>query len=113
MYNAWHKTELEKWLDDHDVPYPAAADRKDLAEIVAKNWDKTSTAVYEKWDSSRLRSWLEKRAVEFDVNAKKEALIDQVEANWYRAKADVESSWETVKDWIFDSYYPKLCTIPK
>ena len=66
MYNAWHKTELEKWLDDHDIPYPAAADRKDLADSVAKNWDKASTAAYETWDDNRLRTWLEKRAIEFD-----------------------------------------------
>ncbi|KAG9571229.1 hypothetical protein KCU77_g3947, partial [Aureobasidium melanogenum] len=29
-YNKWHETELERWLSDHDVPYPTPADRKDL-----------------------------------------------------------------------------------
>jgi Putative nuclear envelope organisation protein len=108
VYNAWHKTELEKWLDDHDIPYPAAADRKDLADAVSKHWDQASTAVYETWDDNRLRTWLEARAVEFDAGAKKDALIDQVKSNWYGAKADTESAWETVKDWVFDSYAP-LC----
>lgn len=106
VYNAWHKTELEKWLDDHDIPYPAAADRKDLADAVAKNWDKATTAAYETWDDNRLRTWLEKRAIEFDANAKKDYLIDQVKSNWYGATAEAESSWESVKDWIFDSYIP-------
>ena len=37
-YNKWHETELERWLSDHDVPYPAAADRKDLENLVKDNW---------------------------------------------------------------------------
>ena len=104
MYNAWHKTELEKWLDDHDIPYPAAADRKDLADAVAKHWDTVSPAVYETWDDNRLRTWLEQKAIEFDANGKKEVLLHAVKSHWYSAKAEAESSWETVKDWIFDSY---------
>ena len=104
VYNAWHKTELEQWLDDHDIPYPAAADRKDLADAVSKNWDKASTAAYETWEDNRLRTWLEKRAVEFDAEAKKDQLVDLVKSNWYGAKAEAESSWDNVKEWIFDTY---------
>ena len=104
MYNEWHKTDLERWLDDHDIPYPAAADRKDLADAVAKHWGKVSQAAYETWDENRLRAWLEQRALEFDVNAKKDALVGLVKSNWYRSKAEVEASWENVKDWVFDSY---------
>ena len=37
-YNKWHETELERWLSDHDVPYPKAADRKDLENLVKDNW---------------------------------------------------------------------------
>ena len=108
MYNAWHKTELEKWLDDHDIPYPPAADRKDLADAVAKHWDTVSTAAYDTWDDNRLRKWLEERAIEFDASGKKEALVDAVKSNWYGAKAEAEASWEAVKDWIFDSYVPSV-----
>ena len=39
VYNKWHETELERWLSDHDVPYPKAADRKDLENLVKSNWD--------------------------------------------------------------------------
>ena len=38
VYNKWHETELERWLSDHDVPYPAASDRKDLENLVKENW---------------------------------------------------------------------------
>ena len=37
-YNKWHETELERWLSDHDVPYPTAADRKELESLVKNNW---------------------------------------------------------------------------
>jgi hypothetical protein len=37
-YNKWHETELERWLSDHDVPYPTPADRKDLENLVKQNW---------------------------------------------------------------------------
>jgi hypothetical protein len=37
-YNKWHETELERWLSDHDVPYPTPADRKDLENLVKDNW---------------------------------------------------------------------------
>ncbi len=32
-YNKWHETELERWLSDHDVPYPTPADRRDLEKL--------------------------------------------------------------------------------
>jgi hypothetical protein len=37
-YNKWHETELERWLSDHDIPYPTPADRKDLENLVKANW---------------------------------------------------------------------------
>lgn len=38
VYNKWHETELERWLSDHDIPYPTPADRKDLEILVKDNW---------------------------------------------------------------------------
>lgn len=37
-YNKWHETELERWLSDHDIPYPTPADRKELETLVKDNW---------------------------------------------------------------------------
>jgi hypothetical protein len=37
-YNKWHETELERWLSDHNIPYPTPADRKDLENLVKANW---------------------------------------------------------------------------
>ncbi len=30
---------MERWLSDHDIPYPTPADRKDLENLVKSNWD--------------------------------------------------------------------------
>lgn len=38
VYNKWHETELERWLSDHEIPYPTPADRKDLENLVKDNW---------------------------------------------------------------------------
>lgn len=43
-YNKWHETELERWLSDHDVPYPTPADRKDLENLVKSNWQQKVVA---------------------------------------------------------------------
>ena len=110
VYDTWHKTDLEKWLDDHDIPYPSPADRKDLADLVEKNWDKVSAVVFETWEDDRLRSWLVARGVEFDVDDKKESIVEQVRGHWYNANDDARqfSPWETVNEWIFDSYACRL-----
>lgn len=39
VYDKWHESELERWLSDHDIPYPSPADRKDLESAVKVNWN--------------------------------------------------------------------------
>lgn len=52
-YNKWHETELERWLSDHDIPYPTPADRKDLENLVKSNWnDKVTVPVHETADQA-------------------------------------------------------------
>merc|ERR1712225_189111 len=38
VYNKWHETELERWLSDHNVPYPTPYDRAQLETAVKDNW---------------------------------------------------------------------------
>jgi hypothetical protein len=77
-YNKWHETELERWLSDHDIPYPTPADRKDLENLVKTNWqaqivdplasagDKTTDSyesvkdwIFDSWTESQLKSFLD------------------------------------------------------
>ena len=69
VYNKWHQTELERWLSDHDVPYPAAADRKDLESLIKDNWqtkivDPATSAGDKTSDSySDVKAWIFDRYV--------------------------------------------------
>ena len=63
-YNKWHETELERWLSDHDIPYPTPADRKDLENLVKSNWQSkiqapigdTADAVSDSYNS--VKDWI-------------------------------------------------------
>jgi len=57
-YNKWHENELERWLSDHDVPYPTPADRKDLEKLVQKNWESNVVSPYKSWDAAKLSEYL-------------------------------------------------------
>ncbi|CAI4211987.1 unnamed protein product [Parascedosporium putredinis] len=88
-YNKWHQTELERWLSDHNIPYPAASDRKDLQNIVEKNWDNHVSKGQE---------------IERDVKANKDTLLNRVKSTWYETEDNAQNAWSNVKDWIFDSW---------
>jgi hypothetical protein len=104
VYNKWHETELERWLSDHNVPYPAPADRKDLENLVKDNWQSKVATPYNDWEAPQLQSYLKQKGVETKDAAtdNKDSLISQVKAYWYEAEDKAEDAWTSVKDWIFD-----------
>lgn len=106
MYNKWHETELERWLSDHDIPYPTPADRKDLESLVEKNWDQYTVTPYKNWDTADLSAYLRERGKETkaEAEATKDNLLHQVEANWYESEENAQHAWESVKDWILDTW---------
>ncbi|KAK3688343.1 hypothetical protein B0T22DRAFT_439897 [Podospora appendiculata] len=105
-YNKWHETELERWLSDHDVPYPTPADRKLLEKLVQDNWDSYVVAPYKDWDSAKLSDYLKQKGVETkeSAEASKDSLVNQVQSAWYESEDKAQSAWSTVKDWILDSW---------
>ncbi|PKS05082.1 hypothetical protein jhhlp_008449 [Lomentospora prolificans] len=105
-YNKWHETELERWLSDHNIPYPTPADRKDLEKIVEKNWDNHVVTPYNDWDADRLQTYLQSKGQEVEINAKanKDTLIDRVKSTWYETEDHAQQAWINVKDWIFDTW---------
>jgi hypothetical protein len=106
VYNKWHQTELERWLSDHDVPYPSPADRKDLENIVKDNWQSKVGSPYSDWDTKQLQSYLSEKGVETKDSAAstKDSLLTQVKNAWYETEDKAEDAWSSVKDWIFDRY---------
>ncbi|KAI2610527.1 hypothetical protein GGR54DRAFT_370075 [Hypoxylon sp. NC1633] len=105
-YNKWHETELERWLSDNDIPYPTPADRKDLENLIQKNWDSYAVAPYKNWDSDKLTAYLKSKGVETKESAKsnKDSLVSQVSNSWYETEDKAQTSWTSVHDWILDTW---------
>ncbi|KAI6246322.1 Stress response protein [Erysiphe necator] len=106
VYNKWHETELERWLSDHNIPYPSSADRKDLEKIISENWDSKINQPYTDWDVNQLSSYLKEKGVEIkDSTAEsKDGLISRVKNIWSEKVDQSENSWSDIKDWIFDGW---------
>ena len=112
-YNKWHETELERWLSDHDIPYPKPATRKDLERIVQDNWQGRVVDPYRNWDASQLQRYLTEigrsdwHQSDGDknkaANSNKNWLVQQVQLAWHETERTAETAFGSVKDWIFDS----------
>ncbi|EWC46949.1 hypothetical protein DRE_03711 [Drechslerella stenobrocha 248] len=106
IYNKWHETELERWLSDHNIPYPTAADRKELEVLVKENWESVVVAPYERWDTQQQIDWLKQKGVEVNEKEAENAnfLKKQVQKKWYEAEATAEEGYGDTKSWIFDTW---------
>ncbi|KAK4619440.1 Stress response protein ish1 [Fulvia fulva] len=105
-YDKWHETELERWLSDHNVPYPAASDRKDLQELVKKNWENNVVKPYNSWDVNQLQSYLGSKGQEVKKGTEKnkDSLIQQVQSYWYQTTDQANDAYYNVEHWIFDTW---------
>jgi hypothetical protein len=105
VYNKWHETELERWLSDYNIPYSKPADRKDLENLVKKNWQSKVVAPYSDWDPAQLTSFLRQKGIETKSTAasNKQTLLNQVKEHWFETEEKAEDAWSNVKDWIFDT----------
>lgn len=105
-YNKWHETELERWLSDRDIPYPTPADRKDLEDLIGKNWNDYVVAPYNNWDTAQLNEYLQAKGEQKrnEAAASRDSLISQVKSNWYESEESAHESWLSVRDWILDTW---------
>lgn len=106
VYNKWHETELERWLSDNNIPYPTPADRKDLEDLVEKNWNAAVVEPYNSWDTAQLSSYLQNKGhqVSSDAQETKDGLLAQVKANWYETEESTYNAWSSIRDWILDTW---------
>ena len=104
VYNAWHETELERWLSDHNIPFPTPADRKDLQNAVKTNWNQKVGQPYNDWSPSQLQSYLKTKGANAQSSAgqNKDALVNQVKSSWTESVDSASSAYGSVKDWVFD-----------
>lgn len=122
-YNKWHETELERWLSDHDVPYPKAADRKDLENLVKSNWndkiqvpvqetvDQTGDSfghikdwIFDSWTDSSLKSFLDKNGIPAPQPRKRDTLLKTAREN-YESVAKKAGEYSAYPgDWLYSSW---------
>jgi hypothetical protein len=105
-YNKWHETELERWLSDHNVPYPTPADRKDLEKLISDNWNDKVVTPYNSWDANQLQKYITSRGENIKAGAEKnkDSLVEQVKQGWADTEDKVNDAYVTAKDWIFDTW---------
>ncbi|KAG7001983.1 2-hydroxyacid dehydrogenase UNK4.10 [Physcia stellaris] len=105
-YNKWHETELERWLGDHNIPYPTPADRKDLENLVKTNWESKTSNPYTDWEPAQLQSYLKSKGqdVKKGTESNKNSLVSQVKGYWSDATDSTAKTFDNVKDWIFDGW---------
>jgi len=106
VYNKWHETELERWLSDNNIPYPAPSDRKDLENLIKSNWNDYVVSPYNSWDTNQLQKYLSARGDEVKKGAEKNknSLVSQVQSSWTDTEDKVNDAYDSVKNWIFDSW---------
>ncbi|KAL2267070.1 hypothetical protein VTJ83DRAFT_4347 [Remersonia thermophila] len=105
-YNRWHETELERWLSDHDIPYPTPADRKTLEELIQKNWEDNVVEPYRKWDIQKLTGYLTQKGIDSKAAAEdtRDSLLERVKSTWYESGDKAQDAWGNVKDWFLDTW---------
>jgi len=106
VYNKWHETELDRWLSDHNIPHPKAADRKDLENLVKDNWNDKIVNPYYSWDAQSLQKYLSLKGTQAKKGTEKntKSLAEQVKEYWTETEDSANQAYGSVRDWIFDTW---------
>jgi hypothetical protein len=106
VYDKWHETELERWLNDYNIPHPTPSDRKSLEKTVKDNWNDNVVNPYNSWDAKTLTNYLTFKGQEAKKGTEKntKSLAEQVKQYWTETEESTNSAYSNVRDWIFDTY---------
>ncbi|EZG02342.1 hypothetical protein H106_07572 [Trichophyton rubrum CBS 735.88] len=123
VYNKWHETELERWLSDHDVPYPSPADRKDLEELVKKNWESYVTEpasktveevsdsfndaeewIFDSWSDSQLKAFLDRHGIPCPQPKKRDTLLSTARRNYEAIAQKLGQSVNYPGNWLYEHW---------
>jgi len=106
-YNRWHQSELERWLQDRNIPFPSAASRRDLENLVQRNWDDfTSANFFQGWSDNRLADFVRAKTGNQPENTfDRDNLVRQIEGLWSDGWSRLPTErWGDVKSWVFDTW---------
>ncbi|KAF5867289.1 hypothetical protein ETB97_000058 [Aspergillus alliaceus] len=123
VYNKWHETELERWLSDHDIPYPSPADRKDLENAVKVNWDTkvqkplgeaaaqtndqwhyAKDWIFDSWSDSHLKAFLDRHGVPTPQPRKRDVLLKTVRENYESIAKRLGEAASYPGNWVYEQW---------
>ncbi|RAL15530.1 double-strand break repair enhancer MSC1 [Aspergillus homomorphus CBS 101889] len=120
VYNKWHETELERWLSDHDIPYPSPADRKDLESLVKTNWEakvqkplghtveqspehwhNAKEWLFDTWSDSQLKAFLDRHGIPAPQPRKRDTLLKAVRENYESVAQKLGEAVSYPGNWVY------------
>jgi len=106
VYDKWHETELDRWLNDHNIPHKTPSERKDLQDAVKANWNDKVVNPYNSWDAQTLQNYLTLKGYQAKEGTENNAksLAQQVKEYWTETEESANQAYGSVKDWIFDTW---------
>ncbi|OJJ71895.1 hypothetical protein ASPBRDRAFT_125142 [Aspergillus brasiliensis CBS 101740] len=123
VYNKWHETELERWLSDHDIPYPSPADRKDLESLVKSNWEAkvqkplahatqhhtdhwhdAKEWLFDTWSDSQLKAFLDRHGVPAPQPRKRDTLLKSARENYESIATKLGEAVAYPGNWVYEQW---------
>ncbi|KAL4873450.1 hypothetical protein BDV12DRAFT_192430 [Aspergillus spectabilis] len=123
VYNKWHETELERWLADHDIPYPSPADRKNLENAVKTNWDvkvqkplgqlsgnagdrweNTKEWIFDTWTDSQLKLFLDKHGIASPQPRRRDTLLKAARENYESVANTLGEAAHYPGNWLYEHW---------
>ncbi|KAL1965326.1 hypothetical protein VTN77DRAFT_5763 [Rasamsonia byssochlamydoides] len=123
VYNKWHETELERWLSDHDIPYPTPADRKELENIVKANWESkvqiplahaseqaseqlsnVKDWIFDSWSDSQLKAFLDRHGIPNPSPRKRETLLRAARDNYEAIAKKLGETAAYPGNWLYEQW---------
>jgi hypothetical protein len=123
VYNKWHETELERWLSDHDIPYPSPADRRDLENAVKLNWDtrvqkplghfsdhaterweNTKEWIFDTWTDSQLKAFLDRHGIPSPQPRHRDVLLRTARENYESVAKKLGEAAHYPGNWLYDQW---------
>jgi vacuolar-type H+-ATPase subunit H len=123
VYNKWHETELERWLSDHDIPYPSPADRKNLEDAVKSNWDvrvqkplgqytdqaadrweSTKEWVFDTWTDSQLKAFLDRHGIPAPQPRRRDVLLKAARENYESIAKKLGEAAHYPGNWLYEQW---------
>lgn len=123
VYNKWHQTELERWLSDHDIPYPSPADRRDLENLIKSNWntyvqapithttegvsesvDNVKDWIFDSWSDSHLKAFLDRHGVPVAQPKKRDSLLASARQNYESIAQKLGQTTYYPGNWLYEQW---------